>query len=259
MSDSRWYLYDELLDTVPATALVRRITCGEHWLMVESDQGGIGMAHYFQPPLGTTTAELERRRDIAGRPLREIASRVKDWDFHNAAIGLAALNAANNTMDVGKEARLRDAADRDRGDAFDFFLPRTKGKKVAVIGHFPYLKTLREQSELSILERMPQAGVLPDSAAEYILPEQDFVYITGTTLINKTITRLLELSRQAIVCLVGPSTPMHPLLFKRGLASLSGLLVSDYDGMAEAIAGDSCVGVFARHGVKVNMVDEAAR
>ena len=30
-----------------------------------------------------------------------------------------------------------------------------------------------------------------DSACEYILPEQDFVFITGMTLTNKTLPRLL--------------------------------------------------------------------
>lgn len=250
---SRWYLYDELLDTVPAETLVRRFIRGNDWLMLESDRGGIGMAHNF-PIIPGAEVDMKRRDDILGQPLRKIAERMKSWDFNEACMGLAALNASINTSPKGE-----DGDKKDRGDAFDFFLPETKGRKVTVIGHFPYLGRLEEQCELSILERMPQPGDLPDSAAEYILPEQDFVYITGTTFVNKTITRLLELTPQAVVCLVGPSTPMHPLLFKHGVTSLSGLMVSDYAGMADVLRGDSCERIFATYGVKVNLVDKAGK
>ena len=44
---------------------------------------------------------------------------------------------------------------------------------------------------LSILERDPVLGDYPDSACEYILPEQDYVFITGMTLVNKTLPHLL--------------------------------------------------------------------
>lgn len=252
---SRWFLYDELLEIVPGTALVKRFTRGEHWLMIESDQGGIGMAHTF-PALHASPEELERRYDIVGQPLRKVAALVKSWDFNEAGIGLAALNAA---ITAATSESLRQAAENAQGDAFDFFLSGTKGKKVSVIGHFPYLDTLRDQCELSILERVPRPGDLPDTAAEYILPEQGFVYITGTTFVNKTITRLLELTKQAVVCLVGPSTPMHPLLFRHGVASLSGLLVLDYQGMADVLQGGGAEGIFDSHGMKVNMIDGARR
>ena len=38
---------------------------------------------------------------------------------------------------------------------------------------------------------------MPDPACEYILSEQDVVIMTATTLINKTMPRLLALSRNA--------------------------------------------------------------
>ena len=73
--------------------------------------------------------------------------------------------------------------------AFDELLEAMVGKKVAVIGHFPGLQKVADRCQLSILERAPQEGDLPDFAAEYVLPEQDFVFVTGTTLTNKTLPR----------------------------------------------------------------------
>jgi uncharacterized protein (DUF4213/DUF364 family) len=255
---NRWYIYDELLESVPETALVRSFVSGRHWLMVESDGGGVGLAQRLPlelVPSGGPTPGF----DPVGRPLKLVAERLKAWDFYQASAGLAALNAANNTLALIEGSPLRLAVDENRGDAFDFFLSEISGKKVAVIGHFPKLSKLRDKCELSILERQPQPGDLPDQAAEYILPEQDFVYITGTAFINKTITRLLELSQRATVCLVGPSTPMNPLLFKHGLASLSGLVVTDRQKAAEALTGDRCADLFSRGGLKVNLVAEGRR
>lgn len=253
--NDRWFLYDELLDSVPATALVKSFTYGEHWLMVESDAGGLGLAQHFPLVQGMPESCLSRYK-IVGQPLRRVAEQLKSWDFNAASIGLAALNAANNTLALVDRSPLSMATTHSRGNAFDFFMSEAAGKKVAVVGHFPGLKQLRRLCELSILERRPQPGDLPDTAAEYILPQQDVVFITGTTFINKTITRLLELARNAKIRLVGPSTPMNPLLFAHGLSSLSGLVVADVQGVINALKNDDCEAIFSNGGVKVNMVAE---
>ena len=63
-------------------------------------------------------------------------------------------------------------------------------------------------------ERRPLGGDLPDQAGEYLLGRQDCVCITGSAVANKTLPRLLELSRSAYVVLVGPSVPLAPLWFE---------------------------------------------
>ncbi len=254
----RWFLYDALLDSVPKTTVVKAFTYGKHWLMVESDNGGIGLAQHFPLAEGMGDACLSRY-NIVGQPLRRVAEQIKSWDFNAASIGLAALNAANNTLALVQQSPLHAALDRHYGNAFDFFLSEAKDKKVAVVGHFPGLAQLRQRCELSILERQPRPGDFPDTAAEYILPHQDLVFITGTTFINKTITRLLELTPKARVCLVGPSTPMNPLLFSYGLSSLSGLVVVDAAGVAAALKENDCEAIFSHGGRKVNMVAESCQ
>ena len=68
---------------------------------------------------------------------------------------------------------------------------------------------------------------MPDPAAEYILAEQDCVCITGTAVTNKTLPRLLELSRSAYVALVGPSVPLSPVWSDHGVDLLAGAVVTD--------------------------------
>ena len=250
---NRWHLYDELIDSVDPAERVKSFVYGGHWLMVESDAGGVGLAQHFQPISGAAEP-LVSPYEIIGQPLRKVAERIKSWDFNVASIGLAALNAANNTLALMPQSPIQPGINSLPGDAFDFFLSEATGKKVAVIGHFPGLRMLRQHCDMCILERNPKSGDLPDAAAEYVLPEQDIVFVTGTTFINKTITRLLELTKKARVFMVGPSTPMHPLLFDHGFASLSGLVVEDAASIARALKDNDCEAIFAHGGLKVNLL-----
>lgn len=109
-------------------------------------------------------------------------------------------------------------------NAFSDYALAVQNKKAAVIGHFFNLeKFLTNAASVSVLERKPWPGDFPDSACEYILPEQDFVFITGSAFINKTLPRLLQLSGKSRAIVLGPSTPMSPVLFKFGADELSGL------------------------------------
>ncbi len=67
-----------------------------------------------------------------------------------------------------------------------------------VVGHFPYVERIaRERGGiLTVLERnCTDALDIPGPACEYLVPEQDFPFMTGVALANKTATCLLELAR----------------------------------------------------------------
>jgi hypothetical protein len=66
-----------------------------------------------------------------------------------------------------------------------------------------------------------------------MLPDMDYVFITGLTLVNKTLPRLLELSQKARVILVGPSVPLAPQLFDFGVWELAGTLFTN-----QSLTGD---------------------
>ncbi|RLG59076.1 hypothetical protein DRN86_04820 [Candidatus Geothermarchaeota archaeon] len=62
-----------------------------------------------------------------------------------------------------------------------------------------------------------------------MLPKADVVIISGTTVVNKTVDHLLELSKGARdIALVGPTTPLAPDVFsKHGVTILSGIIVTN--------------------------------
>jgi len=52
---------------------------------------------------------------------------------------------------------------------------------------------------------------------------------------------------------------MHPLLFRHGFASLSGLVVENAAGMARALKDNNCEAIFASGGLKVNLLPGGAQ
>ena len=222
-----WKLYDALLERVDTDDRIEYVRAGVSWVMVRTAAGAMGMASVQQ---GRGGQPLEEAR-WAGMPLKEAAQLVKSWDYEQAALGLAAINACLN--------RAERFPDCGEPDAFLRYRERARGRRVAVVGRFQYLEErLRPICELSVLERAPIAGEYPDPACEYILPGMDLVFITGCTVSNKPLPRLLQLCRSAYTVVTGPSTPMAEALFNCGADALCGFCATDEAGCLRAVADE---------------------
>jgi len=110
-------------------------------------------------------------------------------------------------------------------------------KRVVVIGHFPFIPRLRTKvGELTVLEKNPHEGDLSAEAAPQVLPKADVVAITSMTILNRTLDELLTLCTPgAFVMLLGPSTPLHPLLFDYGIDMLLGSVVMDIEPVLKCV------------------------
>jgi uncharacterized protein (DUF4213/DUF364 family) len=136
-----------------------------------------------------------------------------------AAIGMAAINSLmpideSLCVDLNAEEEIRSQG---------------KGKNIAVIGHFPFVERLRKEArELWVFE-LPgrgRPGDITGKQIETLLPQADVVAISSTTLINHSLGKILRLTAPAALkILLGPSTPLSPVLFDHGLDILSGSIV----------------------------------
>ncbi|MBN1652632.1 MAG: DUF364 domain-containing protein [Deltaproteobacteria bacterium] len=242
-----WMVYDRLIESIPDDIVVEDCLIGLNWILVQSVGVGIAMT----PPEGERTVPMAG--SIRGMKVRRLAELSKSWRFMEAAIGLAAINSVCNARDT-IEKRFGPAIwSASKINVFNLLLPEVAEKKVAVIGHFPGLQQLASKCRLSILERLPQAGDFPDSACEYLLPEQDVVLISGTTLVNKTLPRLLALSQNAYIAVVGPTTPLHPVLFECGVSLLAGTVVDDRESVWKQAAEGGTRSIFGRGARMVNI------
>lgn len=123
-------------------------------------------------------------------------------------------------------------------NAAEYLRIHGRGKKVVVVGHFPFVDRIKaDVGSLWVLELNPKEGDYPASAAPELIPQADIVAITGMTLLNRTFEGLIKLcSRQTTRLVVGPSTPLSPLLFQRGVDILCGAVIDDPQQVKRMVA-----------------------
>jgi len=202
---------------------------GLYWVFVQTTLGA-GMASALRSedhlhgsqPIGSAGV-LHRRTAM------ELASLLRSDSRPESAIGLAAANAllgptAKNLRDEKAVAVLRE---------------RGRGRKVAMIGRFPFADALREEcDQLWVFERglNRRHEDFGEDAMEQLLPRADVVAVTATTLLNRTLPTVLACVRpDAFVMLLGPSTPLTPALFRFGFDVLCGTVVDDPEAVLHAV------------------------
>jgi len=242
-----WEIYDELIAAVPEGHRVTDCLIGLHWTLIRSEAVGMALTPFgadrmYGPQGASVISGIGKR--IQGMPLRDLARFVKSWNPYEAGLGMAAINSAHNSPEKVAKMFGRPLSEQGQVSAFVYYSDLVRGKKVAVVGRFPDLDVLNGICRLTVLERIPGTDDLPDPACEYVLPEQDYVFITATAIINKTLPRLLELSRGATVFLVGPSTPFTPVLFQHGIHTLAGTVVLEPDSVWRAAQEGAARSVF---------------
>lgn len=231
-----WKMYDALIDGIDADAKADFFACGSaHTIVISGESAGISatLDQTWRPSL------LKTRE--TGMPLRDLAACIKSWDYDEAALGLASINAWYNSVErlrlQGLDISSKTFVEDRSADPFISLQKEIKGKNVTVIGHFPYIDQLfAPVCNLSVIEKFnPKEGDYPEEAAHWLLPESDYVFISSYTFVEKTLPHYLRIAKDAIVTLVGPATAVAPALFDFGADYLAGYVIKDVQ-MAKNIA-----------------------
>ena len=167
------------------------------------------------PPL------MQEPGNLLNKSASDLVRMTRSTSILESVVGMATLNSL---LDVD-ETFCRNL------NARELIAEKGQGKKVVIVGHFPFIPDLRKLvKELLVIEKNPQKGDLPESETENVIPEADVVGITGTAFTNHTIEHLLELCRpEAFVIVLGDSAPLSPVLFDYGIDAVSGTKVLDTD------------------------------
>ncbi|MFW6049016.1 MAG: Rossmann-like domain-containing protein [Candidatus Bipolaricaulota bacterium] len=223
-------LTDELIDEYrPALRglEVVDLRIGLGYTAVKLSNGDAGVAATLRYNLPRGCSLLEDAGQYMGTEADKALQLIKEPNALLSGIGLATLNAIVNRDQESNAPFLGEALDIGPDD------------EVAMVGYFePLIEEVRKRAGgLKIFERemTGEDYVYPDWSVDRLLPECDVSIISSTTLINGTIDHLLELTTGR-VGLLGPSTPMSPILSKYGISHLFGSVAVDPDRVMEIVS-----------------------
>ena len=239
---------DALLNTLPE-GVVSEVRVGAFWTAVVTEVHGRRRCGLASTMLGDNDhhhsglADVPNAGHLAEEPATHLAALARSPSSLEASIGMAAVNSLLPLY----EERWVDL------NAEEVIVERGAGRRVAVVGHFPFLPRCRSvAATLWVLEKRPQGDDLPAEAAAEVIPQADVVAISGTTLMNRTFDDLIALCRpDALVLVLGPSTPLSPVLFDRGAHILSGAVVEDIEPVLRAVSQGANFRQVRRHGVRL--------
>jgi uncharacterized protein (DUF4213/DUF364 family) len=230
---------DHLMDTFFESLIqamqpgqIERVRIGLHWTLVTArvgDEIRAGLAttlpsvghHHRDWPDVREAGELER---MDARALADLLASPSPVE---RSVGLATINALlprqpQQWQDINAEEVIARAGAE---------------KTVVIVGHFPFTQRLRERvGKLVVLELAPRGEDLPAEQAPVWIPRADVLAITSVTILNHTLADLLALRRpDALTLMLGPSTPLHPLMYDLGVDILSGSIVTDIGAVTQKL------------------------
>lgn len=226
---------------------VETVQIGVNWTAVVAEKKGRQSCG-----LASTLAEGHNHSSEPDIPLpgsleklssQELASWILSDIPLRRSIGCAAINAVLGLCPLNGGDQNAEAVMLEHG----------RGKKVALVGHFPFAERLREQlGELHVLDLDPRGSDLPAAAAPQILPGADLVAITGMAFINHTLPKLLGLCREdAFVMILGPSTPLTSIWREFGVNCLAGAVVENIPAVLSAVGQGATFRQLHKTGVRL--------
>jgi uncharacterized protein (DUF4213/DUF364 family) len=227
MKKTKSILHD-ILSSLGDVYKVSDIRTCVYWTAVTSRRCGLAstMAASLFPSEGP---QVECAGNLLPTGAKELARLSLSSRTLEAAIGIATINSMlpideSLCIDLNAETELR---------------AHGKGKRIAIIGHFPFVKRLEATAEELWTFELPgraRPGDFSGNEVEQLLPQAEVVAITSTTLINHTLGGLLDLIVPGTYkMMLGPSTPLSPVLFDYGFDALSGSIVVDRDQVLNCI------------------------
>lgn len=188
-------------------------------------KNGVGLSSTLRPS-ERVHKKVKDAGHLTEKSLRELAEYVFSDNSLEISIGMAAINASLSMPQRFEEK-----------NAKDIIIEKGRGKKVGIIGHFPFVDEIKIVADkLFVFEKMPQSGDFEESKIPELLPLCDVVAITGMSIMNRTFEFILKNTRKNTYKIVlGPSTPLSLKLFDLGIDAISGTIVDDIETVKKYI------------------------
>ncbi|MBT8763950.1 DUF364 domain-containing protein [Desulfohalobiaceae bacterium Ax17] len=205
--------------------IINDVVYGAHLLGIGTEKFGLASWAYHQK----ISSDTEFPPMPLHKSARETARLLLSSNPFEASLGLACVNSLLKIDNIPHQKNIK---------AQDLIVRFGENKNVAVIGHFPFVNRIRHKfANFWVLEKRPCPGDIYENEAPTVLPKADVVAITATTLANNTLATILQLtSPHSLKIMLGPSTPLTPILFELGIDVLAGITVLDKEKVKQSIS-----------------------
>ena len=212
---------------IPEDARIIDVSIGIFWTFVQTQYGSAisATAHrWCDDPPG---AIIPLAGNLVGLPVREIVPLYDSTSLTARSLANAAVAAC---FDSENMTGTRD--DRRGQDLLsDMCLADNQKKHIALIGHFHFadeLKKLGHHLDIFELEGRCEQGDIPNSRIPECLPFADIVMMTSSTIVTHSTEDILRSCRpDAVKMIVGPSVPIHPVLWEYGFDAICASVITD--------------------------------
>lgn len=211
-------ILEDIIKSIKEDAAVKEVRRGVSWTGVVSKYCGLASTMMYESCAQKNNENLHYM-PLTEKTALELAQLVYSNIVSEASLGLAAINSLIYV----------DESACTEINAGELLVKIGTEKNISVIGHFPFTEELRKVTRhLWVIERRLRPGDYPEDDAKTYIPKSDIIAISSTTFINHTLYNILELCpKNSIKILLGPSTPMSPVLFEYGIDIISGSKVVD--------------------------------
>lgn len=180
---------------------------------------------------------------LSGVPVKQYIDDIFCDNILRRTLGIAALNALSTIIWEKGDCEYKPIMNRDAFDEIDV----GEYEKTVVVGALiPMLKkliahdcdfTILEQDSRTLKNHELQFYAPAEDAYKYV-PDADLLVITGVTVLNGTLSGLLDMAKPGAEILVtGPTASMIPdEFFKKGVTMTGGIVVTNADELLDIIS-----------------------
>jgi len=210
---------------------IKDVRAGLGYTCVMLDNNDCGLAYSFRNALGENCDALSIAGSLIGKSVDEVIPWLNDSNCLKSAIGLATINAVlNNTQEKRNIGNILSATTLAPSD--------TIGLVGMVKPVFQALESVTRNIYAFEENVMKCGDIYHENCISIRLPECNVVFIKATCIMNHTLDKVLLYCKKAReVCIIGPSTPLCPEVFRRyGVSLLAGSIVKNSGLIVEVIS-----------------------
>ena len=218
-----WELYDNLIKNIQEDIKIEDLVIGTEFAMVISDCGA-GISRVLNDKRFPFENKIK-----PNMKLKDLAKSIKSWNFVEASLGLAAINAFYNKKQPQGDFKLEKIK-------HPFVSTIDPDDRVAVVDAVLENKeNIQKSYDADFFNRKMENGDYIITAFEYLVDEYDSIYLGSNLIINKHIMKITSHSTAKKRVLCDISTPLSLDFKKVGIEEIGGFIIDDIDKCFELV------------------------